>query len=86
MTFKAYTIWDSKAEAFCQPFFFPTKGAAIRAFQTTATDNKTQMNKYPGDYTLFEVGEFNDSTGVYENLHSKINLGCAIEFLKESTQ
>lgn len=84
MILKVFSIYDSKAEAFLQPFYMQSKGAAIRSFADAVSDEKTMFFKHPSDYTLFELGEFDDSNASF-NLHiSPISLGLAVEFKKEN--
>lgn len=86
MKLKLYSIYDSKLEAYAQIFSMPTKGAAIRAWISTVNDRSTDINKYPADYTLFEIGEFDDQTGNLTCHHAKLNLGTALEVLNNPTQ
>lgn len=83
MLMKIYSVYDSKIEAFMQPFFMPAKGAALRAFSECVNDEKHQFGKYPGDFTLFEIGSFEDSSGTLEMWSTPISLGLGIEFLKQ---
>lgn len=82
MKSKIFTTYDSKAEAYLQPFFMGTRGEAIRGWQTVCNDPKTQFNKYPSDFTLFEIGEYEETTGQIFPYEAKVSLGTAIEFLK----
>lgn len=78
---KVFSIYDSKAEAHLQPFFAPTRGMAIRSFQTAANSAGHDFNRFAADYTLFELGEFEPSSGNF-NLHERHqNLGLAAEFI-----
>lgn len=78
-----FTVYDSKIEAYLQPFYMQTTGAALRAFEESVNDTKTQFYKHAPDFTLFEIGAFNDATATI-NLHdAKISLGTAIEYLNE---
>lgn len=77
---KVYSIYDSAVEVWCNPFFLPNKGAALRSWAATANDPSTQIYANPGDFTLFEIGEWNDETGVIHMYEAKINLGLALEF------
>lgn len=79
---KLFSIYDSKAEAFIQPFFSPATGSAIRSFETAANDAGSDFHKYGADYTLFEIGTFDEHTCELTPLESKINLGLAITFLR----
>lgn len=76
---KAFTIFDSKVGAYMQPFFMVSTGAAIRTWGDTVNDPKTQFSKHPGDFTLFEIGSYDEETGTFENYQAKINLGTALE-------
>lgn len=79
---KIYTVYDSKLEAYMQPFFMQSKGQAVRAFTDSVNDQTTQFNKHPEDFTLFELGEYDDSTGKFTNLHTPNSLGVALEYKK----
>lgn len=79
---KIFTIYDSKMEAYMQPFFMVSKGAAIRAFTDSVNNKETQFNKHPEDFTLFDVGEYDDSTGKFSNQITPISLGLAIDYIK----
>lgn len=84
MLLKAYTVFDSKAELFLPPFYEQSAGTAIRSFETAVNTPDHQFNKYPSDYTLFELGEYDQHTAGF-NLHqAPVNLGLAITFLKET--
>jgi len=61
-----FSIYDSKIEAYLQPFFMPTKGAAIRAITDTLDDREHMFAKHPEDYTLFHLGTFEDGTAVFD--------------------
>lgn len=84
MTSKIFTTYDSKAEAYLQPFFMKTRGEAIRGWQTVCNDPKTQFNQYPADFTLFEIGEYDETTGQITPYQAKVSLGVALEFLKDA--
>jgi hypothetical protein len=59
---KIFSIHDSKAEAYLPPIYFKTAAEAIRAFSTACEDSQTQFFKYPADFTLVELGEFDEPT------------------------
>lgn len=78
---RGYSVFDSKAEAYLRPFFAPTRGLAIRSFADAINDKASDMAKHAADYTLFEIGEFDDSTGL---LTSKLeSLGNALTYQTE---
>lgn len=81
MQTKVFAVFDSKACAYMAPFFLPSKGLAIRAFVDLATRPDSTVTKYPADFTLFELGEFEDSTGIIKALPAPISIGNALEFV-----
>lgn len=83
---KLFSVWDSKAEAYLQPFFSRTTGLAIRSFETAICEDGHQFARHPGDYTLFELATFNAATGIFESLATPLNLGVAIQFLPQADQ
>lgn len=58
------TVRDMKAEFNMDPFCVRTVAEGIRLFGQTVNDDRTNMSKYPGDYVLYSVGEFDENTGV----------------------
>jgi len=75
-----YAVYDSKAEAYLKPFFCQNNAVAIRSFAGAAQQEGTDFHRYAGDYTLFQIGQYDEQSGT---LHDdvNINLGCAIQYL-----
>lgn len=63
---KIFTIYDEKSEAYLQPFFLDTIGQAKRACTDCCNDVNHQFCKHPADYSLFQLGEFDDSTAEFK--------------------
>jgi len=82
MLLNAYAIYDSKAEAYNQPFFRLKHGVSIREFSEVANDEKSNISKNPEDFTLFHIGSYDDSTGLLTPLSTPSSLGLALEFVK----
>lgn len=68
MNLKMYSIRDSKGEIYMQPMFQKTHGEAERTFKQLANDDKTTICKFPEDYDLYYLGEYNDQTGKISSL------------------
>ncbi len=83
MKLKVFSVYDSKAEAFIQPFYSQTTGTAVRSFEQAVQDPTHEFRKFAGDYTLFELGEFDQSTGHFTQLATHINLGLALTYIKD---
>lgn len=82
MLLKVFTVYDSKAEAYLQPFYGKSRGEALRSFIEAANDKQSNIGKYPEDFTLFDLGEFDDSNCTFNLLSVSVPLGRAIEFIK----
>ncbi len=79
-----FTVFDSKAETFMPPFFVPTRGMAIRAFEDCINSDSHHFGQHPADYTLFHLGDFDTDTGVF-NISTKTSIGNGVEFQNPST-
>lgn len=85
MLTKVFAIYDSKVEAYLQPFFSMSTGSAIRAFSDAVQNPQSQFNKHSADFTLFELGTYDDMTGTLISHNAKIPLGTALEFKGSSS-
>lgn len=65
MIHKIFSIYDKKAEAYMPPFMMQTKGQAMRSFVDLVKDPQSSVNKHPGDFELYEIGEFDDNSCLY---------------------
>lgn len=62
MKTNVYVVYDAKANVYGTPFFFQNDNLAMRAFGQLANDPATTVNRFPADFSLFRVGEFDDSS------------------------
>lgn len=81
MLHNIYSVKDTKAEAFLPPWYAPTNASAIRSFSTAVNDSTHDFAKYPSDFVLYQLGSFDDNTGVITAMEPHV-LGVAIDFLK----
>lgn len=79
MRVKVFTVFDSAIQAYKQPFHCVTRGEALRSWMQAVVDEKLPFHVSPGDYTLFEIGEYDDHEGCYHMHKAKENLGTALE-------
>ena len=75
-----FTVYDQKAVTFMPPFFVPSKGLAIRAFEDCINSEDHHFGKHPADYTLFSLGSFDTDLGEFV-LTDRISVGNGVEFL-----
>lgn len=82
--YKLINHYDSKAEAWGDKLmFFESTGVAMRAIQMSVNKPGTGFYESPGDFTFFEVGTYDSTTGDVEMYDARRNLGTALEFKKE---
>ena len=68
MNIGVYSAKDTKAGVYHTPFYTRHEAEAIRMFAGAASDNKTNIWLYPSDFELVKLGEWNDTSGQFENL------------------
>lgn len=64
MFLKAFALLDMKTGLYSQPFFFVHKGLAVRAAMEMGFDQSTTVGRYPYDFRLVHIGEYDDSIGL----------------------
>lgn len=62
MIWKMFSIQDAKVGTFSPPQFFRSAGEAMRVIGDTLASGESMLSKHPEDFSLFEVGEFDDQT------------------------
>lgn len=78
MQLKIFSIRDSKGEIYGQPFFQKTAGEAERNFKTLVNDNSSTVHKYPEDFDLYYLGEYDDQTGKIKSLDTPSHICKAV--------
>ena len=79
MQLKVYSVFDSAVGSYGHPMNFLTRGQALRWFGDEVQNPNSQFAKHPKDFTLFELGEYDDTTGVTTNYEAKVALGTGLE-------
>lgn len=80
MMLLVFTVFDSAARRFLEPFCADTPEVACRMFRTLVNREGHQFNRFPEDYTLFQIGEFDGELGTLKSLSAPHPLGVAITF------
>lgn len=80
MITKIYSVYDNAVQAYLPPMQFRTRGEAIRAVSAALREPDHQFSKHSPDYSLFELGEFDDSNAKYTLHPSPENCGVLTEF------
>lgn len=82
MNVKIFAVYDVKAEAFMLPQYYHTGGVAERAFTQAVNTPETQFNANPEDFTLFELGTFDDKDATFNIYAAPISVVKAITVKK----
>ncbi len=77
MKLLTFQIYDSKADAYLPPFEAINEATAARIFQLSVIDPNTMFFKHPGDFSLMETGNRDQSTGICKDNGNHIDHGTA---------
>lgn len=81
MILKAFSIRDSKGEVFNPPFYKHTHGEAERDFTELCKDEKSMVKKYPEDFDLYYVGQWDDQKGIFISLDTPQHVVKAVSVI-----
>lgn len=84
---KVFSIYDSKGEVYSTPRFELNAGIALRAFADAAValNGENAISQHPEDYTLFEIGNWDERLGEWIGYDAKLALGVALEYINRET-
>ena len=68
MNLNIYSIKDSKAGTFSQPFYSVNHSTAIRSFNASLQDETNPLSNYPTDFSLYHVGTWSDKDAKIQQL------------------
>lgn len=84
MLLTVFAIYDSGISTWMPPIYARNKGEMLRQFMDACNDPGSKLAKHPQDYTLFEIGTFDDDKCIF-NLHkTPVRLVMAIDVLKNA--
>lgn len=71
------SVKDRAADAYGRPAYVPSLGVGIRSFtdEVNRGDRENQMYNHPDDFDLYDLGTFDDSTGLF-SLHDIPKVIC----------
>lgn len=80
---KIFAMLDVKAQHYLQPFPETSTIAALRGFEVAVNEGKSTFSRFPDDFCLMELADFDQNTGAITPLISPNNLGSARTVLKQ---
>lgn len=75
MKINAYVIFDAPAQIYNKPFYFLNDQIAERAMGDLINDASTDIANHPADFTLWNIGTYDDTTAQFES-NDKPKLIC----------
>lgn len=82
---KLYVVYDSKSETYTNPTVNPARGQAIRSFSDAVNGGQGVIADHPADFTLFEIGEYDNQTGTVVIYDAKVTVANGLD-LKVDTK
>lgn len=86
MIYKQFSVHDVKAGAYLPPFVLPRAAQASRIFMDCVNSKDHQFGNHPEDYTLFELGSWDDETAQYQLHDAPISLGNGVEYVRTEAE
>jgi len=81
---KVFAVWDNAVGAYLTPHVIQTRGLALRAFMDEGSRPESQFAKHPLDFSLFELGDYDDELGCFINHNAPVNLGTLSSLMTPS--
>lgn len=78
---KLFAVRDVKADSFGAPLSIATRGLAVRSFQDACLRKDSDLSKYPQDYMLFELGEYDPNSGRLSSNSVPVFIASAVEVI-----
>lgn len=68
MKLKIYSVRDRATVQYGNPMFLINRGHAIRSFadEVNKGEGDSMIRRHPEDFDLYELGEFDTGTGLFE--------------------
>lgn len=82
MIYGVFAIFDSAIGAWMPPIYAKNKGDMLRQFSDAVNNRESVLFKHPGDYALYELGNWDDDKCLFDLLNQPVRLGLALEFIK----
>lgn len=86
MRFKVFCVYDSKAKAFSSVQNYRSTEEAKRAFTLACQQEDSNWYLYAEDYSLFEIGDYDDETGLHEPYQVPVMILQAIQASKNHSE
>lgn len=80
MKSKLFSLRDQKVGSYERPFTAPTTAAVLRELQEQVVKGQGDFGRFPGDFDLYEVGEWEHETGIVHAYNAPKHVTSLIAF------
>jgi len=80
---KMFSPFDSKLQVWMNPMFYLHTGQAERMWTDLVNDGQSLPSKHPEDFVLYQVGEFDDTTGMINSIHPPVQVCSSVSLKKK---
>lgn len=80
MLYRAMSLRDHRVGVFHPPHFFRHEGEALRMLENMVNNPESLVYKVPQDFAIYEVGSYDDASGVFEPLKAPRHVAEAAEY------
>jgi len=84
---KLIAVKDMKSQLFLKPHFENSLADATRSFEVMANESENMLSKFPHDFRLMHIADFDIETGILSPMDLATDLGSVADYQrKTSTQ
>lgn len=80
MKLQIFSLYDKKALAYMNPFFYSQIGQAIRSLEDLLQSDNP-VSKHPADFDIYKLGEYDDVTGEIKPIIPPQHLQTALSLI-----
>lgn len=81
---KLFSVRDVKADSFGAPMSMATRGLAKRSFGDACMSKDSELNRYPSDYSLYELAEYEPNSGTIIPHPTPVYIQSAAEAISDA--
>lgn len=79
---KLFSVRDMKGQCFLTPHFQRSVADAIRQFEVVANEGESLISRFPNDFRLVHLADFDSDSGRLDVFETAKDLGSAADFLR----
>lgn len=80
-----FSVYDTAASLYNDPFAAVTVELALRGFKTACEKEGHHFNQWPEDYSLFHVGTFDQKTGAMKRFTEPRLIAIGTQFAEQTS-